>query len=349
MAGWAAAIQAAISLYGDHVSQGHLSAASKRMRRQSQSNPAAFRAPGGSGFFQKNSDGSVQFEGQEDALSGAFRGALGEQGLNMLQGGLFRNQGFQDAFQAGSGDLLGAFGQAQAGQQQFIGNNAFGSLGPAVQGLFGQGFQNLQNAGNTQGLIDQNLQASRALAKPFEDQQRNNFFDSEFGKTLGATTGAGQRGQAFASMQNLTDQQRILSAQAQASQQQQMMSQLGMQQIGQGFQGEGQGFGQMMQSLQQNQSAGQQRLQNAMGMFGMGRDTQQSQFGQGIAAQGAVMNQNQFMQNAMLGLLNADNNRIGAQSGFANALAQLGSNQGAQSGGMFGGLASSIGSMDFGG
>ena len=345
MSGWAAAIQAAISLYGQHAASGQLDQTTRRLRNMSRSGNAFGEGAFGSFENRQRPDSSV-FRATEDPNSQQFRELLGSQGGQLLQGGLFNDPTFLGTFQ--SNDLGSAFGQAQGGNQVFQSPNAFGDFGGQVNNMFSQGNANLGRAGDVSGLVAQNLSASRALAEPFETDMRNNFFDSEFGKTLGATTGSGRRGAAFADSLFRADQNRVLGAQQLGQQQQQFFGNLGQQQIGQGFAGEGQGFQQQLQSLQQNQTAGQTRLGNAMGLFGLGRDTQQSQFGLGLQSQQANLAQNQFLQNMMLGLLNADANRIGAQSGFAQPIGQLGSNQSAQTGGFFSGLGGMFGGMDFG-
>ena len=347
MAGWAAAIQAALSLYGQHSAQNQLDQTGRRIRGMGESNPASFLGPGGFGGFETDRWGGQQFQFGEDPWMAQFRQMMGQQGGNMLGGGLFQNPMFQDAFN--SNDMQDAFAQAQGGNQVLMPGNFAGDFRGNINNLFGRGFSNLDRAGDTSGLVQQNLDASRALAQPFEEQSRNNFFNTEFGKTMGATSGSGNRMGMFGDAMLRADQGRVLGAQQLGQQQQQFLGNLGMSQIGQGFQGEQQGFSQLLQALQQNQSAGQQRLSNAMGLFGMGRDTQQSQFGMGLQAQSGMLNQNQFWQNMMLGLLNADANRIGARSGFAAAMAQLGSNSSAGQGGFFGGMGDMFGGMNFGG
>jgi len=345
MAGWGAAIEAAIGLYGQHRSQGQLRNTQDRIQGMAEPNPGRGVGPFGSGGF--DTWGGGNFFANEDPGMAAMRANIDAGSNWMLGGGMFNNQDFQNAFQGN--DIAGAMANAnnQLGMQ--AGPNAFGNFGQHVQGLFGQGFQNLQNAGDTQGMMQQQLDASRAMAKPFETQARNNFFDTEFGRTMGGTSGASGRMGSFGDSMFRADQNRIMGAQQMGQQHQQMLGNLGMQQIGQGFQGEGQGFQQMMQALQQNQGAGQQRLSNAMGLFGMGRDTQQQQFGMGLQGQQANINQNQFWSNMMLGLLNADANMVGARTGASNAMAQLGSNQAASTGGFMGGMGSMFGGMNFGG
>ena len=339
--GWGAAIAAVVNMIGQHQVQGQLDQTGRQIRRMGQQAPMDVFGPFGSAMNTKDRYGRWSQTGMEDPISSMFRQNVGGMGNYQLQGGLFNNPAFQDAFS--QNDLSQSFGQAQAGNQifmpgQFSGANMQGN----VQNMFGQGMNNLQRAGDTSGLVQQNLDASRALAEPFETNARNNFFNTEFGKTMGATTGASNNMSMFGDAMLRADQNRVLGAQQLGQQQQQFLGGLGMQQIGQGYAGEQQGFNQLLQSLQQNQSAGQQRLGNAMGLFGMGRDTMNQGFGLGIQGQNANINQNQFWSNLMLGIQNADANRIGAQTGTANALAQLGSNSAGSQGGFMSGISDMI-------
>lgn len=285
------------------------------MQEMMKYNPGGMTGAFGSGSF---TDGmfNAQQSPQEQARAAMMQQMFG----NQMGGGMFQNQGFQNAFQQATGGMGGDYQNAQGLMSQMMGPQAFGNLQGATNQMMGQGMSNLQKAGDSSGLINQNLAASRALAQPFEEQQRNNFFDTEFGKTMGATSGSGQRGMNFANMQSLADQQRIMNAQQLGADQQSRLGNLGMQQMQQGFAGEGQGFSQMLSALQQNQSSGQSRLQNAMGMFGMGNQMQDQGIKNALAMEGGLQGQNQFWMDMMNNLAGNESGRIGAQAGGMGAL-----------------------------
>jgi hypothetical protein len=249
------------------------------------------------------------------------------------------------------GGLGGLFNQS-AGLAQGFGQNV--ARGPQdISGggqnfLFGQGANFLNQAGNQNQLIQQQLDASRQLAAPFEQRQLINAQDSIFGRTGGGTTGARQEFADILNSQNMSDQQRILNAQQTGLAQQGQLGNLGMQAFGQGtnlfgqnlnafgqqMQGfgqtagmarglEGQQFGQNLQAAGFNQSAGQNRLQNAMNMFSLGENTSANRFQQGLQGQGSLNDQQALMQQLFLGSLGADADRIGAQADFADANANL--------------------------
>ncbi len=362
-----------------------LSGSSRQLRRRMASNPTSVFGPFGNLLFRGN-----QAFVHEDGAMSAMRDMLGSQGLGLLGGGLFNNANFQSAFN--NNDIQGAFQGADSALQQQIGNTAFGGLeglfnnasglsnlfsqqlaqgpqdltGGFQNALFQQGFDTLNSAGDLSGLIQQNLDASRLLAEPFETNLVNRFNNQEFMRTGGGTSGAFDRQSDLQDNLLRSDAQRVLGAQQLGLQGQGQLQQLGLGQLGlgsnimgqnlgffnnlgglaQGFSGlasglEGQQFGQMLQSLQQNQSAGQQRLSNALGLFGLGNDTFAQNFNLGLGAHSSILGQNQGMLQGILGLLNADANRIGAQGQFSGALAGLGS----QRGGLLGGLLGGIGSL----
>ena len=301
-----------------------------------------------------------------------------------LGGGLFNDPNFQNAFQ--QNDIGGFFGNAQQAQGGQIGNTAFGGLGQLLgntQGLnnqfaqnisggitdqtggqqnflFGQGQNFLNQAGNQQGLIQQNLDASRALAAPFEQRQQQALEGSLFGTGRNATTGGRQEFGDFLFGQNLVDQQRIQNAQQLGLQQQGQLANQGFQAFQQGgnlfgqnigafgqqLQGfnqtgnlglgiEGQQFGQNVGAAQFNRQGGQQQFLNSLNLFGQGTAAQNQGFQQGIQGFGQL-NQQQGLQNQLfLGSLNADANRIGAQGQFADPLAQIAQSQAAGQQGFF--------------
>ncbi len=307
-----------------------------------------------------------------------FHGAFG-QAAGGLQGDFGNAQGLQGLMMPGTafGGLGGMFGNAQ-GLNNMFAQNLSGGLrdlsGGMQQGLFGAGANFFNQAGNQQGLIDLSLSAQRAQAQPFEDRLLNRVQNQLFSQgRLGSTGGAQQFGETIGAIQG-ADTQRILNAQTLGLQGQQQFGQLGASAFGAGnqlfgnninafgqqMQGfnqtgqlgslfEGQGFGQLLQSLQQNQSSGQQRLQNSLGMFGLGGDLFNQSFNQGMAGQGALGNMQALMQQLFLGSLNAEASRIGGASGFSGAMGQNATNQAALMGSLFSGLGDMFGTGDGGG
>jgi len=375
-------IAAGAGLLGS-VLGGGASGTPKWMKQAAQSNPFSFQGAGGGGVNFQGHTGTAT----ESPEMAQFRQLIGQGGANALQGGLFNNPGLQRAL--GGADITGGMQNQNALLSQMMGNTAFGGLGGlagnagGLNNMFSQSLQggqqdlsgglmgrlnqagmgNLAQAGNTSGLVQQNLDASRALAQPFENQLVNRFQNNEFMGTRGATSGAAERQGQLQSALLGADQQRIMGAQQLGLQNQQQLGNIGLGQLGQGGQlsgqniqgfgqqlqgfgqagqlglgAEGMGFGQMLQGLQQNQTAGQQRLKNAMGLFGLGVDTQQGQFQQGLNAQGAGINQDSMNMQQMLGLLNADAARIGGAGLSTNGFAQMQTNQQAQQGGMLQGV-----------
>lgn len=311
-----------------------------------------------------------------------------------LGGGFFNNPDFQNAFQNNN---FGGASQAQQGllQQQFQGaGQGLGGLFGNAQGLnnifaqnvaqgpqdltggrqdqlfnFGSNFLNQANQGQG-ALIQQNLDASRALADPFERRQRQSVENSLFSQGRAGTTGGAQEFGDLLSFQGANDQRRILGAQQLGLQQQGQLGQLGLQSFGQGsnlfgqnlqgfgqnIQGfgqtgqlgqglQGQGFQQMFQQLQGNQSAGQQRLQNAQNLFGIGQQSQQQGFQQGLQGINSQQQLQQIMNQLFLGNQNADANRIGAQGLFSQALGGIARDQASNQQGFFSGLADSFGGI----
>ena len=232
--------------------------------------------------------------------------------------------------------------------------------GGAMAGLFGQGFQNLQQAGDVQGLVQQNFDAANAMAQPGEQLATNRFLDREFQLTGGATSGSGQRGGEFLQAQLGAQNQRLMNAQQLGLQQSGQMGQLGLGQTGQGAglmgqnlgffnqqanqagqfgqianQGESQGFQQILQALQGNQSAGTQRLSNMLGLFGAQQGAATDAIGLGLQGVGAMQETGALGLQGVLGLLNAEANRIGATGMHAQAIGQSSSNSGGLLGGLF--------------
>jgi hypothetical protein len=349
-------------------------------QQQSQANPFGFSGPMGSLAFQGN-----QGIFSPNPQQAAFNQMMQQQAGGFLQGQpQFQNQDFSTAL--GQNNLTGAMQGANQVLGQQAGSTAFGGLGGLnqqsqqlgnlfggniAQGpqfgrqgeqnfLFNQGANFLNQAGNQQGLIQQNLDASRALAAPFEERQRNALQESIFGNRRSAVSGGGQRD--FGDLlndQGQADAMRVLGAQQLGLQQQGQLAGQGLSAFGQGTglfgasqaagaqnfgqqlqglagqQGIGMGteqlgFSQALQGLQQNQSAGQQRLQNAMNLFGLGSEQfQQGQQGRrqdflaGLQGQEGLNQQQQLMQQLFLGSLGADAQRIGAQADFSRANTDL--------------------------
>jgi hypothetical protein len=299
---------------------------------------------------------------QNAALQQLFQGQGGLGGAIGSAGGAFGD--FTSRAQGGVQDLTGQqaglFGQGQNffGQgQNFLGagtgltNQAQGGFGQA-QGIFGNAQGLFNQAANTSGLVQQNLDASRALAAPFEQRQQQAAQESIFGRTRGATTGGRQEFADILNSQNMADQQRIQNAQQLGLQEQNQIGALGqgLGQIGFGFNANASGLGNLGAGLQQtgiglnqqglgaigagtdifgnNIAAQGQNIQGA-GMFGnLLQSLQGSQFGQDLGA--AQFNQGsgqQRLQNAMamFGLGNTQ-----ANTGFQNALRGIGAQQGQQ-------------------
>ena len=331
------AASAAFNALGGLGANNQLSGARHWMQNQAQFNPTDVNGPFGSANYNNG-----QWGIGEDSSSAALRTLLGQGGQYNLMGGMFQNPNLQNAL---SGvNLGGEYGYAQNAAGAMQPGTAFGGVfgnGMLANQLYGSGAQNLANAGNVGGLIQQNLDASRNLAAPYEQQATNQFFNREFMNTRGATSGANERQQnMFTGLLN-ADQQRILNAQQLGQQQQQYLGGLGMQQIGQGLGAESQGFQQMLGANQFNMSAGQQRLQNAMNMFGFGNNIYNQSYGLGLQSQNALLNQNQFWQNMILGLNNAEANRIGSAGQFSQGYGGLAQAQG----GLLGGLGSAVGGL----
>ncbi len=351
MAGWAAAIQAAISLYGDHQVQNQLDQGIRKIGNATRFNPVT--ATGAFGDFGLDSyrnalTGEKTFRARENQGAQDIRGVLSQMNPMLLAGGLFNDQGFQNAFQTSNAGMAGDFSNAQNALSQQMGGSMFGNLGAMQQGLFGAGSNALMQSQNQNQLIGQNLAASNALAQPFENDLINRTQDRLFAQgRLGSSGGSQEFGNTMGAIMGQGNQ-RILNAQNLGLAQQGQLQQFGLGALGQSQGIERQQFGQNLQALQQNQSAGQNRLQNAMGMFGLGRDTFGQQFGMGLQGQQGQLSQDQFMMNMMMGLLNNETGRIGAMGMTNQALASLYGGGAAETGGMFGGMASAFGGMDFG-
>jgi len=388
---WGAIVAGGVSLAGGMMANKTLAGGQNMIKDMTAFNPTNMSgSPMGS---WATSHGTNYFT-PSNQFSGLASG-LGTAGAGLLGGGLYNDPQLQQAL-AGM-NLPGHYQDAQQGlmQQAFsnynapmfqqgmgnmsqLGNQAAGiaGMGPQdtsggmQQGLFQGGAQNLMQAGNTSGLVQQQLDASRALAQPGEDRLFNKVQDRLFAQGRMGTTGGSQEFGEAINQIGMADQQRIMNAQQLGMQNQQQLGQLGLGQMqagtglmgqnwqnwmgagqnAQGFAGqlgqmEGQGFNQNLQALQQNQTAGQNRLQNAMGLFGMGRQTLEGQAGLGGTLANAYTGLMGLPMQGTLGLLNAEANRIGATGMHAQALGQGAQAQGGLLGGLMGGLGSALGGL----
>ncbi len=329
---------------------------------QSQSNPFGFQgAQGGLAFDGQT--GSATMTPEQQAILQQTQGGIG----GFLQGAQDPNalQAIQPAFQQQQGVLnqqlgssafggLGGLQQQSQGLAQQFGNQAGQGVQDASQGgqqfLFNQGQNFLQQSGNQNQLIQNQLANLNAVAAPGEARARQNAQESIFARTGGATSGGRDEFAQLLARQDTSRAQRELGASQLGLQQQGQLAQQGFQAFNQGsqlfgqnqnafgqqIQGanqfgsraaglEGQQFGQNLQSQGFNQSAGQNRLQNAMNMFGLQEQTAQNRFNTGLAGQGVLDQQQQTSQDLFLGSLGADAERINAQGEFAQANATLAS------------------------
>lgn len=337
ISGTAFALGGLADLAGFFGSENFLSRGRKRLRKMARFNPLDLFGPFGS--IGINREGGTAIESPQLQ---AFRQAIGQGGLNFLGGGIFNDPNFQDAFQ--SNNIRGALDFSNALNSTGIDASAFDTSGTA-NSLLGLGFGALGSAGDVSGLINQNLDASRLLAEPFENQLVNRFNNQEFMRTGGATTGAFDRQSDLQDNLLRADAQRVLNAQQLGLQEQSFLGGLGTNLIGQGLNENASNFGRAFQSLGQFQTAGNQRLQNAFNLFGLGSNTLQSQFGLGLGAQDSLLNQNRFFLDAILGSANAESSRIGATSGFANAMAKLYGQSASNVGGFLGGIGKGLSSL----
>lgn len=346
-------------------------------------NPFSGQIGGVGSFGLRSGGGSFRLD---PALLNAIAQITGTTG-GLLSGGLANSPDLRTARTSPGGSIAGAvdfanqsLGTAAApffNQSTFANNAAnisgLGNIfanrvaqggtdlsGGAFSELVGGGLSNLSRAGNFQGIVNQNLDASRALARPFEERLINDFANREFSATRGATTGAAERQFDVQNSLALADQQRIRDSLGLGLQEQGLLTQLGLGQVGQGqgFLGqnlagrgqeigaaqgfaqlgaglEGQGFQQLLQSLQQNQSAGSQRLRNALDIF----NAETGAFGQGVqlgqAGIGTQVDVGGLGLQGVLGLLNAEANRIGATGLSNQALAELAASQSGFLSGLF--------------
>lgn len=310
--------------------------------------------------------GASMLGGQTGFGTGGLNQFL-SQGLNIgnqfgQTAGLLNQQLGNTAFgglggMAGTAGMLGNqfAGQLMGGPQDFSGG--------AMSGLLGGGMQNIGAAGNQDALRQQFLGSQRASAEGGINQAINRLQDRQFAQGRMGSTGGAQETQSFLdalAQQDLGFQNNAFGlAQSEAGR----LGQLGLGQVGQGagllgqnlgqfnqagqmaqgFMGlgaglEGQQFGQNLQSLGQNQSAGLQRLQSAQGLLGMGSDIFGGAQARGLGALDLGSQRQASLRDFMLGLRNAESDRIQAAGASSQALAGA---QGGGTGGFLGGLVKS--------
>lgn len=304
---------AGLDMFGQIDSNRQAGNARDYIREQGTFNPKDLGGAFGQSSFGEDGNGTFTETPQMQAI----RASMGQGANQFLQGGQFNNQQFQDAFN--NNNMQGAFTGAQGALGQNMNSGQFATQGMAG-GLMGMGMGNLMNAGNQQGLMDQRLANTTAMAQQGENQLVNRFNNQEFMKTRGATTGAGERQQGLQNQLLQANNARVQDAQNFGQQQSNFLSQLGGQQMGMGFNENQSNFMRQLQGLQQNQSAGNQRLQNSMSLFGLGADTQQSAFNTGVGGQTGLLNQNQFGRDTLLQGMNSENSRMNASQGFASLM-----------------------------
>lgn len=243
---------------------------------------------------------------------------------------------------------------------QQVGMGPQDMTGGAMGNMFGMGQQNMQQAGNLGGLVSQYNQQLNQLAAPEEQKAFNRFMDNEFQLTGGATSGAGQRGGEFMQAQMNAANQRGLMAQQFGQSEAARLGQLGLGQMGQGagllgqnlgffgdqanraqgfaglgMQGEGQGFGQMLGALNQNQSAGTQRINNMMSIFGGMGDQYLGALGLAPQMTRGLTDIGGLGLQGILGLLNAEAGRVQGTGYHSQAISGLAGQRGGFLSGLF--------------
>ena len=344
------------------------------MNMPGMSGPQSF----GGNFGQIGADGQFQmdqgFQNAQNSLAGSLP--------NMLQGGLFNNAGFQQAFN--QNDIAGALGQANSAFGQQAGSSAFGGLGNLYSqlagqvqggpqdlsgglmgGLFNQGFGNQLTAGDQSGLESNMLNVMRQRAQPQNDREFNKMNDRLFSMgMLGQnTTNTGEAYRGFNEALNSQDLGFQQAAVGMGLDRGNFLANLGNSQIGlgQGFLGqnmgqfnqnignmmglEGQGFNQALQGLNFNTSQGMNRLQSAQGLFGMGSDVFNQNFGLGLSGAEGMLGFGDFGLQAARTPAEIQAGLLSGSSGHARALGDLSGQQAEASGGLFGGIGKAIGGL----
>lgn len=235
--------------------------------------------------------------------------------------------------------------------------------GGMMQQLWDQGMANQFAAGDTDALYNRELNTMRQAAQPAMDRQFNQMQNRLHSMGMLGSTGGGEQMRGLLEAQGQQDLGFQQNAFNRAATQSQLMSNLGLQQTAQGsgllsqnigahqntlqnimaanqLGGAAQSrlFQNQLAGIQNQQSAGNQRLQNALNLFGVGQGAQNMGFNQAMQANQAIQGMNQFGLTGILGLLNAEAGRIGATGQHAQALGQVGQNQGGFLGGIMGGI-----------
>jgi hypothetical protein len=235
--------------------------------------------------------------------------------------------------------------------------------GGVMGDMFQQGMANMFSAGDQEALYNRELNTMRQAAEPEMNRQFNKLQDRLFAQGRLGSTGGAENMRGLFEAQNQADLGFQQNAFNRAANQRDFMGQMGQSQIGLGSGLLGQNLGQHQNTIQnimganqlgsgalsqnfqntlagigQQQSAGNQRLMNALNIFGVGQGAQQQGFGQAMQAGNQLNQMNQFGLTGLLGLLNAESGRIGATGQHAQALGQVGQNQGGFLGGIMGGI-----------
>lgn len=259
-----------------------------------------------------------------------------QQGISGSLGNLF---GASNPF--ANMDFGGLFNDASNALSQQIGpGNALSS--GAGAGLLGMGLQNMLNAGNTQGIYDNQLQLMRSAYAPEQERQQNQLLDSLYAKGLLAPNTDVQSGNAMTrtyfdqqnQMENTFQQAAFGRAQAEA----QRLGALGQGQVGQAFGAENQAFSQALQALQQNQSGFLQRMGAAQGLFGMGQDAFAQNYGLGLQGAESLLGYADFGLRGAAMPFQLQAALLSGGGQHADALAALAAQKAKQSSGFFGSL-----------
>lgn len=297
---------------------------------------------GGAGDFLNFANGIGN-----SAIPGLFQGALDASGQIPTDAvNEFSNFSNQNAGLGLSGglDALGlarGFGTSQTGANEGI-----------AQGLFGQGFNALNNS-DFSSLAASQLDRQRALARPGEERAVNAKFQNLFNNgSLGFTSGQRQIGE-LALSQELADINRVNSADNFANTLSQQNRQFGLGSIGAGLGARGQdqnfnlGAAGLFSGLGQNllnfgsrsaesglgaqlglsglvNDRAQQRLSNATSLFGFGNNLQNQNFTQALGGISANSQINSDLRN----LIALSGNLSGAASNAGANQAQFLSQQG---------------------
>ena len=262
--------------------------------------------------------------------------SLANLGIGGTMGSLLAGQGGN---QFGGIDLQGMLANLP-GQQQLGAMNTLS--GGQAGNLFGMGMQNMQAAGNQQGLYDQSLQVMRDAYAPQRQVEQNQLFDDLYSKGL---LGAGTATQG---QNNMLDRFFAQNAQAdlgfqnqafdRAMAQQNFLGNLGSQQVGQGFGAENQAWQQALGSLAQNQQFGLNRLQQAQGLFDIGQNAFAQNYGLGLQGAETLLGYGDF---GLRGAAMPYQLQAGLLQGggyHAQALADLAAAQADASSGFLGGM-----------